>query len=589
MTDNRKDDEPAHYHSKVIARRPLLYGMAGLAGSFAVGPIVAGTPSSGSARAPLATKAVNSCKATKFTILHTADIHAQLHTHDEFFFENGKAVYRKRGGFGVLKTMIDQLRADNPDNTIVIDGGDCFQGGGVAALSEGRALAPLMNRIGYDLVVPGNWEVVYGKERLLANLGAYHATKICANMFHAAYPKEAGIGADPNAGRAGELIFAPWWTREVGGAKIGFIGYNDPLTAARQSPAYSYGIAFTKPQTNLARYIRVLRENEGCAMVFLVTHLGLTQQVDLANQREAQGADFILGADTHERVRTPIAAKYARVTEPGAFGSFVARLDVVVEEGKPKDIQYALLDADPGKYPADREMTELVAAVSAPYEGKLRKAVGTTNTTLVRYYVIESPLDNLITDALLWRLKPDVALTNGFRFCPPLVADGKAPRPITEDDLWSMIPVDSEAKYGEATGQQIWDWLEKELDDVFAKDPSRRFGGWLVRVKGMTANFTMRNELGKRVNWIRVADRPIDFNKTYLLAACEREGDPATTLCRLKNVANPRRANITMHQILREYLRTFSPVSPRVEGRITATDRPQTLLSQLDGYDYSFR
>jgi S-sulfosulfanyl-L-cysteine sulfohydrolase len=589
MTDRRNHGSVRRRLPTLIARRPFLHGMIAAGGTLAAAPVLAAAPSDRNAGDPLATKGVTGSKATTFTILHTADIHAQLHTHDEFFFENAKAVYRKRGGFAVLKTMIDRLRAENPDNTIVIDGGDCFQGGGVAALSEGRALAPLMNRIGYDLVIPGNWEVVYGKEQLLANLDAYRATKICANMFHALYPKEAGLRVDPNAGRAGELIFAPWWTRQVGSTKIGFIGYNDPLTAARQSPAYSYGIAFTRPQLNLARYIRVLREDEGCAMVFLVTHLGLTQQVDLANQPEAEGADFIFGADTHERVRTPIAGKYARVTEPGAFGSFVARLDVVVEEGKAKDIRYQLLDADPEKYPADRGMTELVAAVSAPYKDTLRRVVGTTNTTLVRYYVIENPLDNLITDALMWKLKPDIALSNGFRFCPPLVADGKSPRPITEDDLWSMIPVDSKAKYGEVTGRQIWNWLEKELDNVFAKDPSRRFGGWLVRVKGMTANFTMQNDFGKRVNWIRVADRPIDFGKTYLLAACEREGDPDTTLCRLRNVSNPRRAEVTMHQILREYLGAFSPVSPRVEGRITATDAPQTLLSQLEGYGYSFR
>ena len=42
-------------------------------------------------------------KAQKITLLHTADIHAQLYTHDEFFLENNKAVYKKRGGFAVLK------------------------------------------------------------------------------------------------------------------------------------------------------------------------------------------------------------------------------------------------------------------------------------------------------------------------------------------------------------------------------------------------------------------------------------------------------------------------------------------------------
>ena len=101
-------------------------------------------------------KAVQQGKATMVSLLHTADIHAQLLTHDEFFVENGKPVYKKRGGYATLKTMINQLRSQNPANTLLIDGGDCFQGGGVAALSEGRAIVPLMNNIGYDLMLPGN-------------------------------------------------------------------------------------------------------------------------------------------------------------------------------------------------------------------------------------------------------------------------------------------------------------------------------------------------------------------------------------------------------------------------------------------------
>ena len=570
-------------------RREMLRAFSALGAGLAMGPVVALAAASDRRDELTKSRAVLSGRTSKFTILHTADIHAQLQTHDEFFYENRRAVYRKRGGFGVLKTMIDTLRAEDPDNTIVIDGGDCFQGGGVAALSQGRALVPLMDRISYDLVLPGNWEVIYGKDMMLKNLGDYRAQKICANMFHAAYPAGGRIASDPNAGLRGQLIFPPYWTKQVAGAKIGFIGYNDPLTARRQSPAYSYGIAFTKPEANVAQYIRVLRDDERCAMVFLVTHLGLAQQVDLANKSDVRGADFILGADTHERVRKPIAGKYASVTEPGAFGSFVARLDVVLEDGKLKDSHYELLEADPEKYPADKAMLDLVGQVSAPYQARLRTVVGSTNTTLVRYYVIENPLDNLITDAIMWKLKPDVALSNGFRFCPPIVADGKTPTPITNDHLWSMIPEDSEAKYGEATGRQIWDWLEKELDNVFAKDSGSRFGGWVVRFKGMTVNFTLRNDFGKRVNGIKIADRPIELKKTYLVAACERSGDPVDTLCRLEKVANPRRANITMHAILREYLGAFSPVSPRVEGRITATDAPPDLLSQLEGYDYSFR
>ena len=574
-----------------LSRRQMLRSLGALGAGLTLGPTLAmGALGNEQQRRELVgSKAVQDGKARKFTILHTSDIHAQLHTHDEFFYENKQAVYKKRGGFGVLKTMIDTLRDEDPENTIVIDGGDCFQGGGVAAMSEGRALVPLMDRIGYDLVLPGNWEVIYGKEMMLKDLGAYKADKICANMFHAPYPDAALASTDKNAELKGELIFPPYWTKRVAGVKIGFIGYNDPLTPKRQSPAYSYGIQFTKPELNVAKYIRILRDYEQCTMVFLVTHMGLAQQVDLANKPEVEGADLILGADTHERVRKPIAGKYSSVIEPGAFGSFVARLDVVVEAGKVKESHYELLDVDPEKYPADKGMLELVEQVSAPYRETLGKVVGSTKNTLVRYYVIENPMDNLITDAIMWKLKPDVAISNGFRFCPPIVANGKTPTPITNDSIWSMIPVDSDAKYGEATGQQLWDWLEQELHNVFATDPAKRFGGWVVRFKGMTANFTMRNEKGKRVNWIKIDKKPIDLTKTYLIAACEREGDPDDTLCRLEKVTNPRRANATMHNILREYFGVFSPVAPKVEGRITATDAPQDLLSQLEGYDYEFR
>lgn len=527
-------------------------------------------------------KAILQGKVRRFTILHTSDIHAQLYTHDEFFLENNKPVYKKRGGFAVLKTMLSKLRAENPANTILVDGGDCFQGGGVAALTQGKGIVSLINTIGYDLILPGNWEVVYGKEMMRHDLGEYNSPKICANMFH-----------DTKDELNTEMIFPPFWTKMVAGVKIGFIGYNDPFTPKRQSPAYSEGIRFTKPEENVAKYIKLLKEYEQCAMVFLVTHMGLAQQVDLANKIEVQGVDYILGADTHERVRKPINGKYAKVTEPGAFGSFVARLDVVVENGVIKDQNYQLLDVDPDKYKPDPTMSALVEKVRAPYKKELDKVIGKSKTPLVRYYVIENPMDNLITDALMWKFKDkkvDIVVSNGFRFCPPLIPDdNKGYAEITNDYLWSMLPVESEVKMGEASGQQLWDWLEKELHNVFSKKPAERFGGWVVRFQGMKINFTMQNELGKRLNWIKIKDEPLTMDKLYTLVACEREGDPDDTLCRLEQVKNPRKPGATLHNIMREYLAAHPLVAPVIENRATATDAPSTLLSQLKGYDYEFR
>ncbi|MEK6783385.1 MAG: bifunctional metallophosphatase/5'-nucleotidase [Bacteroidota bacterium] len=521
---------------------------------------------------------VRSSNAKMATILHTADIHGQLLTHDEFFIEDGQVIYKKRGGLAVLKTMVNKLRSENPDNTLLIDGGDCFQGSGVAALSQGKALVPLMNNIGYDLVLPGNWEVVYKKEMMMNDLDGYNAVKICANMFH-----EIGNGGK------GDLIFAPYWTKNIAGIKIGFIGYTDSNIPKRQPPAFSKGIHFTKPVDDVARYITILKEQEQCAMIFLVTHLGLAQQVDLANKPQVQGVDYILGADTHERVRKPIEGKYARVTEPGAFGSFIARLDLVIENGQVKDKNYELLDVDPRKYKADPEMSALIERERTPYKAELDKVIGSSKLPLVRYYVLETPMDNMITDALMWKFKPDIAISNGFRFCPPLFPDRKTRQAlITMDYLWSMVPINAEIKSGVVGGKQLWDWLEKELHNVFAKNPAERLGGWVVRMQGMHINFTMNNEFGKRLNWVKINNEPIDLSRSYLVATCEREGDPDDTLCRLGNVINPTYLNVDMHQTLIEYLKVHSPIAPRMEGRVTATDAPQNLLSQLESYGYTF-
>ena len=513
-------------------------------------------------------------KAQRITLLHTSDIHGQVNVHDEFFWENDQAVYKKRGGFAHLKTLINELRKKNP-NTLLLDGGDCFQGSAIATLSEGMALIPLMNDLKYNLMLPGNWEVAYGKKMLIKDMGAYNAPKICANMMH-----EDG----------GDLLFPPYQTFFVGGVKIGFVGYNDPLTPIRQSPAYSNGMKFQDPEKNIARYIKLLREQEQCQVVIALTHMGMAQQLYLADQPYAEGLDYVFGADTHERIRTPLQGKYARVTEPGAFSSFIGKMDFVIENGKIKDEAYELMEVDPEKYKADAEMTKLIEKAHEPYKKEIKRVLGKTTTPLVRYFVMETPMDNLITDAIMWKTQPDIALSNGFRFCPPLIPDVKTNEAeITKEYLWSMLPVDSDLKTGKVNGKQLRNWLEKEMENVFAKDPTKRFGGWLVRFQGMKIKFTIGNEMGKRIQEILIKDKPLEEDKIYTLVACEREGDPDSVLCRIKDVKNTKRTGHTLHKIMEEYLAAHSPVAPKIEGRAVATDAPSTLLTQVLGVNYQFK
>jgi hypothetical protein len=160
---------------------------------------------------------------------------------------------------------------------------------------------------------------------------------------------------------------------------------------------------------------------------------------------------------------------------------------------------------------------------------------------------------------------------------------------ITKEFLWNMLPVNSEVKTGVATGMQIRDWLEQELQNAFASDPSKRFGGWFVRYNGMEVHFTIGNEFGNRVNSVMVGGKPLDPLREYTLAACEREGDPDDTLCRMEKVKNPKRAGLDLHGVIEQYLAAHATVHPKVEGRAVATDAPSTLLTQLQGTTYDFR
>ena len=517
-------------------------------------------------------------KPFTISILQTTDVHCQVHPHDELFWENEKTVFRKTGGYAHLATYLQKERKKNP-NTFLIDTGDMFQGSELSVKTTGKAMVPILNALGYDLYLPGNWEVIYYKKAMQTLLGSLNAPKVCANMYH-----------DLGDGKKGELIFPPYYIWNIKGVKIGFIGYTDPLVPLRQSPNYSKGIIYTKPEENLAHYVDVLRNQEQCAYVLIVAHLGLSQQIHLANMEACNGVDYILGGDTHERVRKPIQCKYSKVVEPGAFGSFVGKLNLTIQNGKVIKDDYQLVEITADKYIPSLEITALIKANEKPFANDLYSIVGYSTIPLYRYFVVENPIDTMILDALKWKMKEvDIVLSNGFRFCPPRTTPDRTGNiPITDGYIYDMFPVDSTVRTGSVTGKQIKEWLEKELHNVFAKDASERFGGWVIKFKGMKVTFNAFVEKGKRVQTISVANSPLDLDKMYKICACERDGDPSDMLCRMRNVANATNSNYTLHSVMKEYLSANSPVTPTPQENADILDAPQNLLTQVTGVDYRF-
>ena len=513
------------------------------------------------------------------SIFQTTDVHCQIHPHDELFWENEQAVFRKTGGYSHLKTFLDRERKKT-EYSFLMDTGDMFQGSELSVKTTGEAMVPILNALDYDLYLPGNWEVIYYKKSMQHLLGSLTAPKVCANMYH-----------DLGEGKKGELIFPPYNIWTVNGVKIGFLGYTDHLVPVRQSPNYSKGIIYTKPEDNLAHYVDVLRNQEKCAFVAIVAHLGLSQQIHLANMPACEGVDYILGGDTHERVRKPIQAKYAKVVEPGAFGSFVGKLDLKIENGKVVSDSYELMEVNAKKYPASPQMDKILNQYEGPYLADIQKVIGHSTVPLYRYFVIENTIDTMILDAINWQVPDvDIVLSNGFRFCPPRsTPDHTGNIPITNGFVFDMLPVDSQVRTGKVTGKQLSDWLEKELNNVFASDASKRFGGWVIKFKGMNVEFNAFGEEGKRVQKVMVKDQPLDLEKVYKVCACERDGDPEDMLCRMRNVKETVNTPFTLHQTMKNYLSSNSPVTPTPHKSAIALDAPATLLTQVTGVDYEFR
>lgn len=515
----------------------------------------------------------NSGKETTITILQTADIHGQIYPHDELFWENDTISFKKLGGLANVKTLFDKERALNPGRTIILDGGDLIQGSAVAALSKGAAFGPIVKEMGYDFLIPGNWEVVYGKQQMLDVLNSYDTPVITANMYD---------------DETGKELFPQYIIKEIEGVKIGFISYNDPDIPVRQNPSFSKGIRFDQIDENLENLINDLKDNQKCDLLFLVTHIGISKQYDLANNPTLQKIDYLLGNDTHERIRKPLEGEYTKVTEPGAFASFVGKLTLTIKDGKIVNEDYDLMEVDPTIYEADPKVAEVIERELAPYKAEVDRVLGHTTTPLYRYFVVENPMDNFITDAARWKTGADISLSNGFRFSPPIALgeDGKAA--ITKAHLWNMLPVNEYVKVGKASGKQIKAWLEKELHNVFAENPTERFGGWLVRFSGMELKFNANNPKGERIVSILVNGEPIQDDKLYKMSACRREGEPLHVLCRMPNTVETEVMDYTVHDLIEEYLAQHPVIAPKKDGRAQAVDIGDNVLSQLPGTNYHF-
>ncbi|NLE46940.1 MAG: bifunctional metallophosphatase/5'-nucleotidase [Sandaracinaceae bacterium] len=494
----------------------------------------------------------------RLTLLFFADLHAQVEEHPELFWDESGDRIAMAGGFARVAQAIRDERAQAPKGSVfVIDGGDTFQGSKLAALTEGEALVPLLSNMGFDLAIPGNWEVAYGAARMRSLLAKLPYPTIAENVFVEA---------------SGERILPPSILREIGGVKVGFIGYTDPDVPRRQPPSFSEGLRYGGPDS-LNELAASLRE-DGAELVVLVSHIGLARAAKLTER--LKGIDLHLSSDTHERSFEPIDVNGVWVVEPGAFGSFMGKIELTLKGDVITERRWSLIPLEASRFPEAADIAARVEEVMRPHRESLERELGEVAETMARYDVVETTIDNLLADALRAETGTEIALSNGFRFGTPLL-----PGPFTEADLYNLYPITMPVKTGEVSGQQLLDFFEQELENVFSADPERRFGGWVTRLSGVELTFRAFAPKGERIERIEINGEPLDPHRIYTVTACEREGDAFDTLCRIPHVQNPKVLDFDAHEAVRRYLRKERVLRAPDRDRVIALDLPRHTRSQL--------
>lgn len=439
----------------------------------------------------------------------------------------------------------------------MLDGGDEFQGSGPAAWSRGEVILRPLNELAADVFVPGNWEAVYGPERFRELMSRLTAQVACYNLHET---------------KTGKRLFEPAILIERQGVRVAFVGITDIFASRRQSPREFRGLD-TSRIDGLKQFVHELRREKQPDLVVAVTHTGLTTARQLAH--DISGLDVVLSGHTHERTDQPILEGETIVVEPGSMGSFLGRLDLTLKpDGGVAEHSFRLVPVEAADLPEDPRVKQIVDRELEPFRERMRRALGRTQTPLFRYDVLETNADDFITDAVREITGADIGLSNGFRFGVPIMAGN-----ITEADLWSLLPMDTHLKTGWVTGKELKEYLEKELELVFSRDPWKLSGGWGPRASGMTIRYRAFAEPGRRVLSVHVGGKEVEDDQHYTIAGCEREGEPLDVVCRHPGTHDARVLPEMIHAALSEYLKEHSTVSPLKDGRASAVDLDPVVFS----------
>ncbi len=427
----------------------------------------------------------------------------EAHAFTYLDFENAAHRYGMVGGFAHLATLVKNLRASRPDRTLLLDGGDTWQGSATSLWTKGQDMVDAQKLLGVDIAT-GHWEFTYGAERvkqIVDNDLKGHVEFLAQNVNDATW---------------GELIFKPYVIREVNKVPMAIIGQAFPYTPIANPrylfPDWSFGIN----DDHMQKMVDEVRE-KGAQVVAVLSHNGM--DVDLKMASRVRGIDVILGGHTHDAVPAPSIVKNSGgktlVINSGSNSKFLSVLDLEVKNGKVAGYRYKLLPVFANLLPPDKEMAAYIEKVRAPFQDKLGEKLAVSEGLLYRRGNFNGTFDQLIVEALLAVQGTDIAFSPGFRWGTTLLPGDT----ITMEHLMDQTAITyATATVNQLTGEQIKVIMEDVADNLYHPDPYYQQGGDMVRVGGLEYTLDLTQLHGKRIQNVAVKGKSLDPAKKYKVA-----------------------------------------------------------------------
>ena len=430
-------------------------------------------------------------------------------------FEKSAARFGKLGGFAHLKTLIDRLRSDaGPGRSLLLDGGDLWQGTGLANTTLGADMVEAANLLGVEAMT-GHWEFTYGEEVLRSNLERLKGEFLAQNVY---LTEEAAFNDATAFDPATKRVFKPATIKEIGGHRIAVIGQAFPYVPIahpkRFTPDWTFGIR----DEELQALVDALRNADKVDAVVLLSHNGM--DVDLKLASRVRGIDVILGGHTHDAVPQPVpvanAGGITLVTNAGSNGKFLGVLDLELARGRVSDIRYRLLPVFSELLKPDAAMQALIDKARARLAAAYADKIATADRLLYRRGNFFGTVDQLICDALRTELDTEIALSPGFRWGSS-VLPGQS---LTMEEVLAETAISYPETYVQSmTGGKIKEALEDVCDNLFNPDPYHQQGGDMVRVAGFTYACTPAESIGRRISDLKLDNgRALDAGKSYRVA-----------------------------------------------------------------------